>query len=70
MNLERVEKLRHIVPPWMLNWTTGKATSQRYLVVLLAQLRDEDLDRDWSLLSGSSRATSHQDVGPDGETDL
>jgi hypothetical protein len=54
MNLERVEKLRYIVPPWMLNRTSSEATSQRYLVVLLAQLRDEDLDRDWSLLSGPS----------------
>jgi hypothetical protein len=54
MNLERVEKLRHIVPPWMLNWTIGKTTMQRCLLMSLAQLRDEDLDRDWSLLSGSS----------------
>jgi hypothetical protein len=54
MNLERVEKLWHIVPPWMIKRTTSEATSQRYRVVLLAQLRDEDFDRDWSLLSGSS----------------
>jgi hypothetical protein len=37
MNLERVEKLRHIVPPWMLNRITGKTTMQSGLLMSLAQ---------------------------------
>jgi hypothetical protein len=39
LHLKAVEKLRHVVPPQMIDETTRKTTMQRCLLMLLAQLR-------------------------------
>jgi hypothetical protein len=48
--LERVEKLWHIVPPWMINGTASKTTMQGYLLMLSTEFRDEDFDSDWPFM--------------------
>src|ERR1700712_3880534 len=44
LHLKAVEEFRHIVPPRMINGITGKTTMKRGLLMIITQLRDENLD--------------------------